>query len=1032
MVEAGLMPRAYNIPFDAGMHQDIDPGVAREGVLTRILNGRVPRQGGIVKALETVAVSAAVEPSGGSEPFGDERPHCAATANGREVIAVSGRAYQRDAETRPSWTESGRVSRYLPRKAHFLALDETAAATILEGPHVAALGDFVCAVYTETEDTEPQVVITLLDPAGVRRFAYKVPLSSGNGAYNARVIAVGAVFCICYVERGTGVVQLRVLDPSAGTLAAGVVIGTVADLADRFDAAAWNGTSFLFAWRNTTTNLRVRIVDTAGVTVLTGDFAVPNEIINNIVVFGTPGESVHLTWIDASVTVGRLIAFAPDLSSSTGLSGYGTDVEYFGFARRDATTVWLVYQEVGAGSPVTPSLRFQVRDAAGAVLVGNEYVLWGMRIASHPFDGADGARVSIWAYPQLGPQAPNGLSSLTLRFWLLTVNLDADNSDDFPWVNAELSSDLLANGNFHASSAASGVWRPQGPVASRGERHYFAAVNRLGIEYPAFYLYDYEDVSTRRGAWRQALQVPGGGTVLAGGHLQELPSDRIIALATNPAPRGFENGWIRGPRIQGSSLPAGTIPAGTYQVAVTYEMIDVDGRRHRSEVHYQTFTLSGAQALTLEIYTALRSEREFSTSQQRGSITVYMTLANGTTFYRASAPIGAVPSVFPPNTAATDPVATVAITSDPDATNEQVYTAGGEFANAPAPSHRFALSADSRLHLAGLWDPSLTEVSKFIATNEPPCFTRADNFRVRWPFDVSALAELDGLTLALGVDGLATCPSIWPDDRGVPGAPEPTLLSSTGIRDEDAVMSILRIPNGVLFQGDRGIYLVPRGGGEPEFLGAPIQAETFTVFAVAPFSEAADANAPASRLVAFALFDATGTRWVAMLDQDTLQWVSLDTATVATEVLGEWGSDLVQIPLNDGQGTIRRTGTSRATLLPLSAETAWARPFGPLGSGYVRRAMLVLTVLDAAAPITLEFARDGASFSALAPLTPQATGIQRLEWQLPGDQVTTAVRFRASVSAPGVTPSAGSIFHGIACEVDAVDGLARITTGARA
>lgn len=1037
------MPTVFDIPFDAGMHQDTDPGLARTGVVTRILNGRVPRQGGIVKRLGRSSVSTTVEGSGGSQAVPTSTPNACARPRNRDVLVIGGRAYQRDGATTPSWTETGRAGRYLPRRAHFIALDETVkGASVLgatEPPHVAAMAGFVCIVYTETEDTDAQVIALVMDSAGVRRLSWKSTPSGGNGHRHARVVTVGTKFVVCYMDEWgiAGDFFMRVIDPAASTIGAEITIAARGgfDATDIYAVNAWNDTSFLFVARTSTIEYTARQVDLTGATLDSAAWATAADDQYNLTIYGTPGQYIFVAWRDDGGVAAEGRVLPADFSSSTGFSFGGTGAtgpRFFGFTRRNSTSAWLAYSDerVDGGLAVSEEgVVVTTVSSAGAVSAPDK-IFWQMRIASDPFDGdSDEDKVSLWVFSNgKTPRTVLG-QTFTNRSWCCTFCIDPA-ATAIEWVNVELSSERRPDITLQTTGIAPAFFA-LGPVASVGHLRYFVQFELLG-ERPALILNEFEDTSTRRGAWRQVLGIPGG-TVIAGGHLQELQSDRRNPDIVQTTSRGFENGWVRGPWQESIAFPAGTFPDGLYLYGILYSYIDVDGRRRRSEIDFGTVTVAGGpKGITFRLTTPLATEHEISTDQQREAVEIYISSEpNGSTLYRATPDVGATVALQPPGGSQPYNLIEVTLTDPPATTNEFIYTTGGVLQNAPAPSHRYALSSDSRLHLAGLWDPRVTEVSKFINDNEPAQFTQANQFRVRWPIDVSALAELDGLTLALGVGGLATVPSIWPDKRGFPGAGEPTLLSTTGLRDEDAVVSVVRIPSGVLFQGERGIYLVPRGGGEPEFIGAPIQSDSFTVTSAAAFSELADAHAPPSRLVAFTIRDANGIEYIAVLDQDTLQWVSLDdTAAFSGECqLGSFGRDLILMPQSLVADDIERSGAARAGTSTVVCETAWCRPFGLLRSGYVRRVQLALTCLDLL-PVQLQFARDGSDYFTLPEITPPALGLQRIEWQLSGDQLTTACRFRV-ISNPNNLAGIGAILHGLSVEVDAVEGIARIPAGAR-
>jgi hypothetical protein len=342
-----------------------------------------------------------------------------------------------------------------------------------------------------------------------------------------------------------------------------------------------------------------------------------------------------------------------------------------------------------------------------------------------------------------------------------------------------------------------------------------------------------------------------------------------------------------------------------------------------------------------------------------------------------------------------------------------------------------------------MWDPRMIERSKTVVPGVPPRFTLANQFRAIAPFDVSALAELDGQILVLGVDGLAVMPADGPNDQGLPALSAPTILSSLGLL-EGGEMAVIRIPMGVIFPGKRGLYIAPRGGGDPEFIGSPVQEDLAVAYGACEFSEPASSNSPGSRLVAFAVESVSGVRRLGVLDQDTLQWVSVDAlpsptpaAPGAAEVIGSFADRPVFIQLDSTAAAILTQSTNRGAddngsgAWVVSVETAHVRPFGLLGWGYVRRVQLLVTLptYSPADPptLTLYFGRDGAGLVAMSSQLPTQSGVVALEWQLPGDQPCNSFRFRVDATAIG----AGPILHGLSLDVDAAPGLSRLPVGQR-
>jgi hypothetical protein len=1022
MVEAAaLMPRVIHIPFEGGVRQDVDPAVAPAPGLAAITNGRIPRTGGIVKRLGTEIVPQTV--TAGSLAFRSARPNAAANAQGRDLLATGGVVYARDAEIETSWHETGRVSRFLPRKAHFLSLDETASSAVYDAPNIATLSNTICTVHMEFEPGAVQVlVIQLMDPSMQRRFTARV-----IDRFTPRVFAVGSVYVIAY-QSTTAEVIFRALNPATFALSAEVVLANLQTSGDRFDAAPYDSASFLWVGRvaGAPPILRVRRVSLVGATILSRDISNPeNDLIYRSRVYAIPGQRVWVAWRDIGTTSGQLVSVADDFLSDSGLQTFGTEVKHFGFTQRTATTVWLVYSDI-LTAPTTAQTCLVIGSVGSGGVSTPQEPLWNLHLGSNPFDGT-ATEVAFWCYQQ-------NTADFARRSMLVTVSASAAFGKQV--VKCELTSDLEAS--FQQSPF--GMNTTVASVATAGHLRYYATVQTLG-SFSANYVYEYEDWSTRRGAWRQIVDVAGAGAAL-GGHLQELTSDRINTELTTSEDRGFENGFLRAPYIV-SITPnpgAGTLPVGLYQIRAVYEYIDADGRRHRSEPSSDVFggsvnVVAVNSNLEIEVTTALPSEREQSCGQLRGAITIYMTTAGGSTFYRITPDSSAPPSVAP-TMAGADSTYTFVFAGPVNTSREQLYTAGGELRNSPAPSHRFGLVAHDALWLAGLWDPRMIERSKTIVPFEPVQFTRADQFRMIAPFDVTALAELDGQILILGPDGLAVAQADGPNDQGVPALAAPTLLSSTGCVSDT---SVIRIPQGVLFAGERGIYMVPRGGGEPEFIGSPVQYDmTSAVYAVAVCYEPPTIGVPASRLVAFVYSGNLGSV-VAFLDQDSLQWVSSgDLMEIAPEVLGNWGGRLVYLPANPTtepilrQTTDRTNGDLTTTFTPTGGETVWLRPFDLLGWGYVRKAQLLCTVLSTSCRIRLDVAKDGGGYTGMPTLAPLGFGVQRLEWQLPNDQPCNAVKFRfTDLAADGGGPSAGVIFHGLSIGVDGVEDLARLAAGAR-
>ena len=1011
------MSDLFPIPFDEGFGQDVDPAVNQHGTLFRIQNGRIPRAGGIAPRYGTVELSKTVSPT--SQAFGSGLPHAAGTIIGKDVLALSGRAYARDtaASVPPTWQEVGRPAAYLPRKGHWLALNQT--QDVDSPPHLATDGSTICTVYTASGN----VNILLTDLSGVHRFQAIV---TGEVA---RVLKVGLVYVITY-ESGADTLA-RTLDPSTLSLSGSTVILTRQTANDRYDAAEFSGTQFLVCFRSNTTTWTVALINLSGFgTAASRNITVANQVhAYERVYCGSTFENVYAAFYDSGAT--GTVAVLPTSLASHATNAFGTNgARHPSFTRRNSTSSWLMWVDLAGGGIADEVALAQVDNGANVATQTDAF--YGLVLASCPFDGtAD--RVRVWVHSLAEPVT--GRAPFADRYTLVTISQGASGQY---MMQPELTSDQRASLDHGAPTSGK---KSAGPVAipNGGERRYAGITTDTGATVGGFtslQMLEFEDTSTQRGAWRQ-LAAPAGAGALIGGHLQEMTFGRVNVIFPATEPRGFENGFMRDPALTTFSQNAagGSFPAGVYQAVAVYEYVDTAGRIHYSAPSAsRTVTLNLNDQVDFAALTNLYTEREASALSQASVLAFYMTVAGGSTFYR-----------MPNDIAATSTSVTVGFTAnDPPNTGlgaRLLYTRGGRFANRPAPSCRFGMVSHDRLWLCGLWDPRMIECSKGFVIGEPVQFTRADQFRALAPFDVIALAELDDQILVIGREGLAIMSAEGPNDQGNPPLLSPTLLSNTGCVDE---RSVIRIPAGIVMQTKRGFMLVPRGGGEPEFIGAPIQADVDLVFSAAEAFEKGSDDATIravqpSRLVAFSVsrppVDSSVRTFV--FDQDTMKWVSEDSLSAAA--LGSIGvgqsSRLVHLPFDAANNDVliasSTPGDDGAHVI-LEIETNVCRPFGLLGWGYVRVLQLALTVLEATnSTIRLEVAKDGGAFvqhpvDAAVP----AVGTRVVEWQIAGDQPVNSIKFRVSCrSTSGARRAA--ILHGLTAEVDRVAGLVRLPTTQR-
>lgn len=153
--------------------------------------------------------------------------------------------------------------------------------------------------------------------------------------------------------------------------------------------------------------------------------------------------------------------------------------------------------------------------------------------------------------------------------------------------------------------------------------------------------------------------------------------------------------------------------------------------------------------------------------------------------------------------------------------NRQLYTDGGALQNDLAPSCRSVVASEDRLWCGPLWDRTLWQCSKIILPQEPPLFTDSDTFKVRFPEDTECGAYLDGALVVWSKNSTYAVIGAGPSDTGDGGFGAPRcIISGLGCVNERSVQVT---PIGAFFESHRGIELLPRGLGQPVFIGEPIQ-----------------------------------------------------------------------------------------------------------------------------------------------------------------------------------------------------------------
>lgn len=306
----------------------------------------------------------------------------------------------------------------------------------------------------------------------------------------------------------------------------------------------------------------------------------------------------------------------------------------------------------------------------------------------------------------------------------------------------------------------------------------------------------------------------GRSLYLASALTQSYDGDRFAECDFHCAP-DTATGTIATAKAGGGSLTAGT----TYVYRLCYEEIDAQGELHPGPVSVGiTVVLGGGETkvtITIPTYRL--------TSKRRVRIGVFRSLSNATgtidsiPFYRVSSvdPTAAGNNDYVANSTTVDTVSFVDVFSDAQAeVLEPLYTNGGILSNDP-PSFAGTdvVGGKSRLFWPDPLDPNVVRHSQEL--RDETAAELADGLSVRLdPLGggIVAIAVMDDNVIVFkesaifvfggkgpAADGGLATPDAW--------SPPQLVTSDVGCK---ARASVANVPNGVVFQSDKGIYLLGR------------------------------------------------------------------------------------------------------------------------------------------------------------------------------------------------------------------------------
>jgi hypothetical protein len=803
-----------------------------------------------------------------------------------------------------------------------------------------------------------------------------------------------------------------------GNLGAAVVVRALNSATAHWDATGYDSNNWYIVARTGATTCTVQ--------------AVNNQTPGSTATFSTTGEVELSIWGDATngnLWVGYLddpsgtpnagfVTFSSALASvytKTTLLSSAAGVPLFGprYARAGSSTVADVFYVFTASTTAPFGTRFG-HVVAGTPSPATPHVTRWITPVTKP-----DVQQRWWAVAQTDEDAP-------LQFVLVRHSLTPTNP--YLALIIEASSPLSAavfenyTPGFHAVAVQS---------ESAGGRAFIALPQMLAtataasghVDSVAIHLYEYArhnqeptiavDVSTD-------CIVSGQPTALAG-------LGAVNSNAVWPGSGTVELGYPQQPVITAvvATPNAAGLAAGSYQYQAVFQWADQFGRRHLSAPSpVWDLDISVASSIALTVSDCQFGQRHAS-ENQRIAVLLYRTVDGGE-----------VPQLLPfsepsltlPQTGTvsfTDTIADSVVGQ-----NEFIYTGGGVLPNRLAPSCRYVKTAEDRVWVGGLWDENIIEASKVLIPSEPPNFTLDPSHQVVLPGPCTGLAYQDGQIVAFTEHEICLVGGEGPNDQGAGSflAPQPLIRGLGCAREESA--SILETEAGIIFRSKSSWWLIPRGFGQPQDIGAAVQDESQHCIAAA-LTETSEYRL-ARFLIAGAGVYSSDT--VLTLDLTNMQWFRDVYTGAAFGTIGPWpdGLALCQYSLDRSGSAVANViwyesedaesdAAASPVYIPYSFRTNWQYPFGPSGWGQVNRVQLAMEPLASATQslaITIE--TDANSYAPTAWIvagTVAGGPVYRQVSTTEGKRHCTAFRVTVAITQSSGSSTAGYRFLSLTTEL---------------
>jgi hypothetical protein len=721
------------------------------------------------------------------------------TAVGNNLLAYS--------KGSASWVDKGPLQ---PLELEALPLNRS-NTNQTQADAVVAPNGFVCTVFTDNipsgGSTTPSYKYSILDSSTGQNIVNPtpIPVPSGTVTGAPRVFLLGRYFILLFNNVITGTTHLQYIainyaNPTSVTTATDISTQVTANARLNYDGVVVGETLFI-AWNGNDGGGAIRMsylastLTQGGTQVFAGEAA---TIMNLCADTSGVTPIIYAAFYNSSGTTGKVIAVNQNLSTvlaATTWISSGTVLNITGHATAGVLTIFyeldnaysynsaiktnLIYKKTCTQAGVVSSATLVSRElglASKAFIVNDiVYMLTVYNSSYQPtyfLINSDGDVVSKLAYSNAGSYYATGLPNVTVN-------------------------NNVAQMCYLRKSLVTSINREQGATNSAG------IYSQTGVNLVSFTI----------GTTKTVTAEIGGNLNLSGGFIWAYDG-------VTPVEQGFHL-WPDYVEVD-TDVTGGLITAQQYYYIAVYEWNDAQGNTHRSapSLPAGVVTTGATSSNTVNVPT-LRLTYKVDNPVR---IVLYRWSTAQQTYYQ-------ITSITAPllNDPTVDSVAYVDTAADSSILgNTILYTTGGVIENIAAPACRTIGLFKSRLLAVSAEDENLLLYSKQVIQGTPvemsdllTIYVAPTTSAQNSTGGVKVIAPMDDKAILWKKNAIYYITGTGPDNTGANNDfSDPTFITSTvGCENQQ---SVVFIPQGLMFQSDKGIWLLDRSLNTT-YIGAAVE-----------------------------------------------------------------------------------------------------------------------------------------------------------------------------------------------------------------